>query len=71
VSHFALADGCGGSPNAERYSNDGTLAQANAQDDPKPKQDTIAGSNEREQGAANDGEHLFNLLGEAIRRPPG
>jgi hypothetical protein len=32
---------------------------------------TIAGSNEREHGAANDGEHLFNLLSEAIRRPPG
>jgi hypothetical protein len=32
---------------------------------------TIAGSNEREQGAANGGEHLFNLLSEAIRRPPG
>ena len=28
-------------------------------------------SNEREQGAANDGEHLFNLPSEAIRRPPG
>ena len=40
------------------------------EDDPNQSM-SIAGSNEREQGAANDGEHLFNLLSEAVRRPPG